>query len=80
MDSPHLAGAVVCRCIRSKGASVIYGEPTQWESGYYPTAVFWCLNTAGPVGPDDGFVHPHVCVAGRDCFREPLLIRSQAAG
>jgi hypothetical protein len=63
-------GTVVCRCIRSKGASVTYGEPTRWESGYYPSAVFWCLNTAQPIGPDDGFVHPHVCIAGRECFRD----------
>jgi hypothetical protein len=67
MEPPQQA-AVVCRSIRSKGAGVAYGEAAGWESGYYPNAVFWCLNTAEPVGPDDGFVHPHVCVAGRVCF------------
>jgi hypothetical protein len=71
-------GAAVCRYVRSKGAGVVYGEPARWESGYYPNAVFWCLNTAEPVGPDDGFVHPHVCIAGRGCFCEAPAV--SAAG
>lgn len=58
----------VCRRLRSKGGGVVYGEPVRWESGYYPNAVFWCLQTADAVGPDDHYVHPHVCVADRVCF------------
>ena len=57
----------VCCFLRSKGAGVVYGEPVQWDNGYFPTAVFWCLRTAEAIGPDDGFVHPHVCVTGREC-------------
>jgi hypothetical protein len=59
---------VVCRHLRSKGAGVVYGDPVRWESGYFPNAVFWCLTTVEPVGPDDGLVHPHACIAGRACF------------
>jgi len=62
---------VVCRLLRSKGAGVMYGEHVRWENGFYPTAVFWCLNTADAIGPDDGFVHPHVCIAGRECCVRP---------
>ena len=40
----------------------------RWESGYYPNAVFWCLSTAEPIGPDDGLVHPHACIEPRVCF------------
>jgi hypothetical protein len=58
----------VCRYVRAKGAGVPYGEAVRFENGYYSSAVFWCLHTADAVGPDDGFVHPHVCVAGRECF------------
>jgi hypothetical protein len=58
----------VCRAIRSKGAGVVYGSRVQFENGFYSSAVFWCLATAEPVGPDDGIVHPHVCTAGRSCF------------
>jgi hypothetical protein len=63
-----MAHPTVCRFVRSKGAGVAYGDPVRWENGFFPTAVFWCLRTAGPVGPDDGFVHPHVCISGRECF------------
>ena len=59
---------VVCSRLRSKGAWVAYGEPVTWEAGYISTATFWCLGTADVIGPDDGFVHPHVCVSGRACF------------
>jgi hypothetical protein len=75
MESQRQIATAVCRHIRSKGAGVVYGQPAQWESGYYPNAVFWCLNTADPVGPDDGFVHPHACIAGRDCFCEAAATR-----
>jgi len=68
MPSLPQTAPAVCRYIRSKGAGLVYGEPARWESGYYPSAVFWCLSTAEPLGPDDGFVHPHACVAGRECF------------
>jgi hypothetical protein len=59
---------VVCRYLRSKGAGVVYGDRVRWENGYFPNAVFWCLWTVEPVGPDDGLVHPHVCISGRECF------------
>jgi hypothetical protein len=59
---------VVCKRLRSKGAWVPSGEPVTWEAGYISTAIFWCLGTADVIGPDDGFVHPHVCVNGRACF------------
>ena len=58
----------VCRRLRAKGAGVVYGQAIPWEAGYRSTAVFWCLATADAVGPDDGFVHPHVCVSPRQCF------------
>jgi hypothetical protein len=58
----------VCRRLRSKGAGVVYGDAVTWEAGYATTAIFWCVTTADAIGPDDGFVHPHVCVSGRACF------------
>jgi hypothetical protein len=69
MESPRCKDTtVVCRRLRAKGAWVPYGEPVTWEAGYISTATFWCLGTADVIGPDDGFVHPHVCVNGRACF------------
>ena len=62
------APATVCRRIRSKGAGVIYGSRVQFDNGFYSSAVFWCLATVEPVGPDDGIVHPHACTSERSCF------------
>jgi hypothetical protein len=62
---------IVCRCLRSKNAGVVYGEPVRWESGFHPSGVFWCLQTAEPIGPDDGFVHPHNCTSARACWLTP---------
>jgi hypothetical protein len=66
-ESPALE-RVVCLRLRSKGAGAVYGEPLRWENGFYPNATFWCLLTADAIGPDDGFVHPHVCTIARACF------------
>ena len=38
------------------------------KNGFFPNATFWCLVTADAIGPDDGFVHPHVCTTTRGCF------------
>jgi hypothetical protein len=59
----------VCRCLRTKtafGTSIGYRP---WQRGESSTAVYWCLNTMGSAGPDDGFVHPHRCRLGRMCYR-----------
>ena len=64
----------VCRHLRSKGAGVIYGEPVRWHNGYFSSAVFWCLQTADALGPDDSFVHPHACVMDRACFQEQPVV------
>jgi len=66
--SPPENVPVVCRRLRSKGAGVVYGDRVTFEAGYAVTATFWCLTTADAIGPDDGFVHPHVCVERRVCF------------
>jgi hypothetical protein len=56
----------VCRLLRTKTA---YGDRGgDWRRGDSTTAVYWCLNTMEPVGPDDGYVHPHRCARGRACF------------
>ena len=74
--TPGPGAPVVCRYVRSKGAGVTYGDPVRWDNGYFPSAVFWCLHTADAVGPDDSFVHPHVCINGRGCFCGPISDRA----
>jgi hypothetical protein len=63
---------IVCRRLRSKGTpGVSYEGNVSFDAGYISTATFWCTATAGAVGPDDSYVHPHACVAGRICFEPP---------
>ena len=69
MEAPRCEDTpVVCRRLRAKGAWGTYGEPVTWEAGYISTATFWYLGTADVIGPDDDFVHPHVCGQWRSCF------------
>jgi hypothetical protein len=74
--APAPSNPAVCRHLRSKGAGVVYGDAVRWEHGYVPTAVFWCLATAEPVGPDDRPAHPHSCAQGRPCFSDATSCRS----
>ena len=63
---------IVCRRLRSKGTpGVSYEGSVSFDAGYISTATFWCTATADAVGPDDSYVHPHACVAGRICFEPP---------
>jgi hypothetical protein len=63
---------IVCRRLRSKGIpGVSYEDSVSFDAGYVSTATFWCTATAGAIGPDDSYVHPHACVAGRICFEPP---------
>jgi hypothetical protein len=62
------ASPLVCTHLRTKGGWVPYGERVTWDSGFITSAIFWCIETGDPVGPDDGPVHPHRCIAGRACY------------
>jgi hypothetical protein len=58
----------VCRRLRSRGTpGISYEGSVSFDAGYISTATFWCTATASAVGPDDSYVHPHACVAGRIC-------------
>jgi hypothetical protein len=60
---------IVCRRLRSKGTpGVNYDKGMGFDAGYVSTATFWCTATADVGGPDDSYVHPHVCVSCRSCF------------
>jgi len=73
MDLPQLQSQIACRMLRTKTYFSRYtnenGDTHDWSSGESSTAAYWCLATMGPVGPDDGFVHPHDCSNGRACFK-----------
>lgn len=65
---------IVCARLRSRGTpGVLYADRVSFDMGYVSTATFWCTDTADAVGPDDLYVHPHVCVGGRICFTAPAV-------
>ena len=63
----------VCRMLRTKNAFTVFSEKEAgvkpWQFGESTTAVFWCLKTMQPAGPDDQYAHPAVCLTGRRCFQ-----------
>ncbi len=72
MELPITNNPPVCRRLRSKGTpGVNYTSLVDFDDGFISTATFWCLETGEAVGPDDDQVHPHVCVAPRECYRAP---------
>ncbi len=38
-------------------------------AGTGANANYWCSQTMGVIGPDDGFVGKRECVRARNCFR-----------
>ena len=70
--SPDSVDPIVCRRLRSKGTpGVQYSPAVSFDTGYNSSATFWCLATADATGPDDFYVHPHVCVSPRVCYVAP---------
>ncbi len=61
----------VCAMIRSRGSFEEHSDGTDWRHGESTTAAYWCLATMEHAGPDDHYVHPHLCLAGRRCFHAP---------
>jgi hypothetical protein len=62
---------VVCRKLRTKMAFGALVGARDWRFGDSTSAVYWCLSTMEPAGPDNGYAHPHGCQSGRACFRPP---------
>ncbi len=56
----------VCRLLRTKTA---FSSGDLWKLGDSTTAVYWCLATMEPYGPDDAYCHPHQCGRRRGCFQ-----------
>jgi hypothetical protein len=62
----------VCPKLRTKSMYLhVDARSDEEEPGCRGTAVFWCLLTQGPLGPDDLPVRPEDCRAGRSCSELP---------
>ncbi|HEY1686965.1 MAG TPA: hypothetical protein VGG19_19545 [Tepidisphaeraceae bacterium] len=58
----------VCKRLRTKQAFMHSATEPAWQEGKSTTAAYWCLRTMSPAGPDEAFVHPRDCKAGRGCY------------
>jgi len=57
----------ICKWLRAKTHGV-HGDPAALEAlRDDASAIFWCLLTMSPAGPDDGLVHVRDCGASRSC-------------
>lgn len=59
----------LCQALRAKGFYVFTEAPEPISEAQ--TAVWWCVKTQRPVGPDGDAVHRSFCDASRPCFEGP---------
>ncbi len=60
-------GRPVCRALKTKMHYVAGFEEEHLRPS--ATAQFWCLDTMGPVGPDEHQALPERCGPGRPCYQ-----------
>lgn len=66
----------VCKHLRTKslftpeGRGKVLVEPS-------PTATYWCNRSGTAIGPDNDFVGPKECHAGRTCYLPTPLVLSE---
>ena len=59
-----------CRYIKSKNSFGMLEDGSNWSGIEDPNATFWCIKSAGAIGPDNGVVGPKQCMAGRTCYTD----------
>jgi len=65
MSSEHEG---LCDYLRAKVSNAPHGDKRALLAlRNDATAVYWCLLTMSPAGPDDGLVHARRCGPGRVC-------------
>ncbi len=65
-DAPHL-----CDYLRAKVMAGPHNDKRALLAlATDSTAIFWCLLTMSPAGPDDGLAHADRCGPGRVCCTE----------
>ena len=60
----------VCSCLRTKTMALnTHYTPTEAEIlAHADTALFWCIKTTRPYGPDELDVTPRECRPPRECW------------
>lgn len=59
-----------CRLLRTKMMHVTVEWDSHAAESASGSASWWCVRTAGPVGPDERPATLEECRAGRPCFEE----------
>ena len=63
---------ILCRFLRAKSPyGTNEGGDNPWYLADNANTICWCIKSPGGAGPDNGFVDPLKCVAGRTCFEAP---------
>ena len=65
----ELLNLVPCLHLRTKKMYYEEYDDGSGTAGTGANANYWCSQTMGVIGPDDGFVGKRECVRGRNCFR-----------
>lgn len=63
-----------CQFLRTKRYYISDAPPATYLAEETATTGYWCLKTMGVVGPDDNFVSPGDCKAGRACYSSTGLL------
>lgn len=59
-----------CRLLKAKNSfGMLESGGNFWHGVKDPSTQYWCVQTAGAIGPDNSFAGPEECVTGRKCFR-----------
>lgn len=70
MNSQKSAKHPPCQLLKAKNSfGMLEQGGESWAGIEDPNAQYWCIRTAGAIGPDNGLVGPDVCVRGRKCYR-----------
>lgn len=65
----ELLNLELCTQLRTKKMYYEVYDDGTGTMGAGTNANYWCCETMGVIGPDDGFVGREECVRSRDCFR-----------
>lgn len=60
----------LCKYLRARNPfGMMEGGEHPWWLMDDANTIFWCINSAGAAGPDNGLVGPKSCQPGRACYK-----------
>lgn len=74
MNKPNLKETSPCHFLKAKNSFGMLEDSDNWSGIEDPNATYWCIKTAGPIGPDNDVVGPNKCFDGRKCYEKNIRI------